>query len=119
MRSASAAASATTRSAVARSASPTWTSHALAIAWKMPSQPEPRRESTAPAADSGASGGLAPPELVAELSNQRVQIRIEVEVGERAYGRARRCIPGLRVVLDASRPFAAARGRLPVLEAER
>src|SRR6187455_413555 len=118
MRCASSAASATTRSAVASSASPTCTSHGLAIARKTPSQPEPRRESVAPAAGSGAEGGLAPAELVAELSNQRVQIRIEIEVRERAHGRARRSVAGLRVVLDARRPFVAARRRLAILEAE-
>src|SRR5688572_3772508 len=119
MRCASAAASETTRSAVARSSSPTWTSHGLAIARKVPSQPEPRRESSAPAAASGATGGLAPPELVAELSNQRVQIGVEIEVRESADGGARRSVAGLRVILDARRPFAASRRRLSVLQAER
>src|SRR5262245_63559445 len=119
MRCASAAASANTRSAVARSSSPTWTSHRLAIARNVPSQAEPRRESDAPAAGSGAMGGLAPPELVAELSNERVQIRIEIEVGESADGRPRRSVPRLRVVLDARRPLAAARRLLSILDPER
>src|SRR5512134_3880111 len=118
MRRASCAASATIRSAIPRSVSPTCTSHGLAIAWNVPSQAEPRRERTTPAVGSGAAEVSAPSEVVAELGNQRVQIGVELEARETAHGGARRGVPSLRVVLDARRPFAAARSPLTVLHAE-